>query len=282
MEEWKTNVEETTVHHLDYGKSKKNSQNHKNQAVERADLQQLHEEQREQPQLHKNWRASSWGSRSQYQQHRCQQGRVGRDNYNDHHGRSHQRWHRRECRQQNPHRHWHGWQHRDQRLQQYERWNWQYSSHNVFWGWTRMGRIHLRRQHTHSSHVRSTPSSSSATTWTTPSTTTWAEPQERERRTTVCLNIHHLSNFYIAIWSSVASKMHALVLDPATHHDLLSDIISESITYIINIQKRRVQIRSHLTEHSHNTPGVAHPLTTSSDRQLDNKTTNHQNQNIRI
>ena len=55
--------------------------------------------------------------------------------------------------------------------------------------------------------------------------------------------------------------MHALVLpqDPAAHHDLLSDIISESITYMLNIQKRRIQIRSHLTEALHAIPpGVAH------------------------
>ena len=68
-------------------------------------------------------------------------------------------------------------------------------------------------------------------------------------------------SFYIAIWSSVTSKMSALVLpqDPAAHRELLSDIISESTTYITNIKKRRIQVRSHLTEALHAIPsGVAH------------------------
>ena len=55
--------------------------------------------------------------------------------------------------------------------------------------------------------------------------------------------------------------MSALVLprDPTIDHDLLSDILSESITYILNIYKRCVQLQTHLAGALHAVPPeVAH------------------------
>ena len=43
------------------------------------------------------------------------------------------------------------------------------------------------------------------------------------------------------------------------HHDLLPDILSQSITYILNINLPRVELRSHLAAALHAVPpGVAH------------------------
>ena len=65
----------------------------------------------------------------------------------------------------------------------------------------------------------------------------------------------------LATWSSTSTKMSAIILpgDPRTHHDLLLDILSQSITYILNINLPRVQLRSHLAAALHPVlPGVAH------------------------
>ena len=55
--------------------------------------------------------------------------------------------------------------------------------------------------------------------------------------------------------------MNALILsgDPVDHHDLIPDILSQSITYILNINRPRVELRSHLAAALHAVPpGVAH------------------------
>ena len=55
--------------------------------------------------------------------------------------------------------------------------------------------------------------------------------------------------------------MSAIILrgDPANNHDLLPDILSQSITYILNINLPRVGLRSHLAAALHAVPpGVAH------------------------
>ena len=47
--------------------------------------------------------------------------------------------------------------------------------------------------------------------------------------------------------------------DPKAHHDLLPDIISHTITYILNINLPRIELRSHLAAALHAVPGgVAH------------------------
>ena len=55
--------------------------------------------------------------------------------------------------------------------------------------------------------------------------------------------------------------MNAIILsgDPVDHHDLIPDILSQSITYILNINRPRVELRSHLAAALHAVPpGVAH------------------------
>ena len=55
--------------------------------------------------------------------------------------------------------------------------------------------------------------------------------------------------------------MSAIILpgDPVDHHDLLPDILSQSITYILNINLPRVELRSHLAAALHAVPpGVDH------------------------
>ena len=47
--------------------------------------------------------------------------------------------------------------------------------------------------------------------------------------------------------------------DPRAHHDLLPDILSQTITYILNINLQRIELRSHLAAALHPVPpGVAH------------------------
>ena len=55
--------------------------------------------------------------------------------------------------------------------------------------------------------------------------------------------------------------MSAIILpgDPADHHDLSPDILSQTITYILHINLPRVELRSHLATALHAVPpGVAH------------------------
>ena len=55
--------------------------------------------------------------------------------------------------------------------------------------------------------------------------------------------------------------MNAIILsgDPVDHHDLIPDILSQSITYILNINRPRIELRSHLAAALHAVPpGVAH------------------------
>ena len=55
--------------------------------------------------------------------------------------------------------------------------------------------------------------------------------------------------------------MSAIILpgNPTSHHDLLPDILSQSITYILSINLPRVELRSHLAAALHAVPpGMAH------------------------
>ena len=94
------------------------------------------------------------------------------------------------------------------------------------------------------------------------SASTWARQQDGGHRTRIHLNIFHLeASWYVATWSSSTTKMNAIILtgDPVDHHDLIPDILSQSITYILNINKPRVELRSHLAAALHAVPpGVAH------------------------
>ena len=42
--------------------------------------------------------------------------------------------------------------------------------------------------------------------------------------------------------------------DPVDHHDLIPDILSQSITYILNINRPRIELRSHLVAALHAVP----------------------------
>ena len=59
----------------------------------------------------------------------------------------------------------------------------------------------------------------------------------------------------------LSTKASAIILpgDPINHHNLLPDILSQTITYILNINLPRVELRSHLAAALHAVPpGVAH------------------------
>ena len=81
-------------------------------------------------------------------------------------------------------------------------------------------------------------------------------------RTKIYLNIFRLeATWYIATWSFASTKMSAIILprDLRAHHDLLSDILSRTIAYILNINLPRIELRSHLAAALHAVPpGVAH------------------------
>ena len=69
------------------------------------------------------------------------------------------------------------------------------------------------------------------------------------------------ASWHVITWSSSSTKMSAIILpgDPADHHDLLPDILSQTITYILTINLPRVELRSHLAAALHAVPpGVAH------------------------
>ena len=112
----------------------------------------------------------------------------------------------------------------------------------------------LQRQRDQPSSARSSSSQSSASTW--------ARQQDGGHRTRIHLNIFHLeASWHVATWSSASTKMSAIILpgDPADHHDLLPDILSQPITYILSINLPRVELRSHLAAALHAAPpGVAH------------------------
>ena len=94
------------------------------------------------------------------------------------------------------------------------------------------------------------------------SASSWARQQDGGHRTRIHLNIFHLeASWHVATWSSSTTKMNAIILtgDPVDHHDLIPDILSQSITYILNINKPRVELKSHLVAALHAVPpGVAH------------------------
>ena len=119
---------------------------------------------------------------------------------------------------------------------------------------TRVGQLHLAETADQLSLERSSSSHTSASTW--------ARQQDGGHRIRIHLNIFHLeASWHVATWSSSSTKMSAIILpgDPANHHDLLPDILSQSITYILNINLPRVELRSHLAAALHAVPpGVAH------------------------
>ena len=94
------------------------------------------------------------------------------------------------------------------------------------------------------------------------SASTWARHQDGRSKTKVYLNIFELhSSVYIAIWASPSHNMSAIVLpqDPAIHHHLLPEVLSRMITYILNINEKRVELHTHLAGAPHAVPpGVAH------------------------
>ena len=107
----------------------------------------------------------------------------------------------------------------------------------------------MQRQRDRLSSERSSSSHTSASTW--------ARQQDGGHRARIHLNIFHLE----ATWSSSSTKMSAIILpgDPADHHDLIPDILSQTITYILNINLPRVELRSHLATALHAVPPrVAH------------------------
>ena len=74
--------------------------------------------------------------------------------------------------------------------------------------------------------------------------------QHRHRRgrlTKVFLDIHPFrSTLFIVIWSSPRRSLDAIILhqDPRVHQHLLSEIISHTIAYIVNIDKPQVQLQN--------------------------------------
>ena len=78
--------------------------------------------------------------------------------------------------------------------------------------------------------------------------------QHRHRRgrlTKVFLDIHPFrSTLFIVIWSSPRRSLDAIILhqDPRVHQHLLSEIISHTVAYIVNIDKPQVQLQTHLAE----------------------------------
>ena len=95
------------------------------------------------------------------------------------------------------------------------------------------------------------------------SASTWARQQDGGHRSQhFHLNIFHLeTSWHVATWSSSTTKMNAIILsgNPVDHHDLIPDILSQSITYILNINRPRIELRSHLATALHAVPpGVAH------------------------
>ena len=67
----------------------------------------------------------------------------------------------------------------------------------------------------------------------------------------VFLDIHPFrSTLFIVIWSSPRRSVDTIILhqDPRVHQHLLSEIISHTIAYIVNIGKPQVQLQTHLAE----------------------------------
>ena len=145
----------------------------------------------------------------------------------------------------NQHQEWHGWQHRQQQ------------PHHQDWNddlaWYRP----IGAGHEWDDYIRHRQQQARRT-----SARTWARQQDGGHRTKIYLNIFHLqATWHIAIWSSSSTKMSAIILpqDPRVHHDLLPDILSHTITHILNLGLPRVELRSHLASALHAVPpGVTH------------------------
>ena len=192
----------------------------------------------------------------------------------DHHWRSSERninhyLTEREDSNNNLHRSWHHGDHQqEQRWQHQDTWHgWHYhprqpqssdsdlaSQRPIGAGREWDSYILQRQQHQLSLERASSSSHTSASTW--------ARQQDGGHRTRIHLNIFHLeASWHVATWSSSTTKMNAIILpgDPIGHHDLIPDILSQSITYILNINRPRVELRSHLAAALHAVPpGVAH------------------------
>ena len=163
----------------------------------------------------------------------------------------HHRAHQQEGRQQqHQSQTWHGWHYHPRQLQQPEL---DIASQRPIGAGREWDSYILRRQQ----HQLTLERSSSQT-----SASTWARQQDGGHRVRIHLNIFHLeASWHVATWSSSSTKMSAIILpgDPVDHHDLIPDILSQTITYILNINQPRVELRSHLAAALHAVPpGVAH------------------------
>ena len=171
------------------------------------------------------------------------------------HQHSHRSWHRGEHQQDQRWQHqdtWHGWHFHPRQHQSSES---DLASQRPIGAGREWDSYILQRQQHQLSLERE--SSSSRT-----SASTWARQQDGGHRTRIHLNIFHLeASWHVATWSSSTTKMNAIILsgDPVDHHDLIPDILSQSITYVLNINRPRIELRSHLAAALHAVPpGVAH------------------------
>ena len=76
-------------------------------------------------------------------------------------------------------------------------------------------------------------------------------------RTRIYLNIFHLqATWDVAIWSSSSTNMSAIILlqDLRAHRNLLPDILSHAIAYILSIDLPRVELRPHHASALHAVP----------------------------
>ena len=152
----------------------------------------------------------------------------------------------------------HDWQHRQQQPhQQHQHWDWNQdlALHRPIGAGHEWDSYIRQRQQSHLSSTRPTSTTRSAAT-------TWARQQDGGHRARIYLNIFHLeASWRVATWSSAWTKMSAIILPraPRAHHDLLPDVLSHTITYILSINLPRTKLRSHLAEALHAVPpGLAH------------------------
>ena len=190
-----------------------------------------------------HWRNASQHRREGAQQHqgRQQQQQDGVWQEPQDHRQSYQqerRWHR--------HQGWRDWQHQQQFNNP--------SLHQPIGAGREWDNYILQRQQGHSSSTRPTSTTRS-------SASTWARQQDGGHRTRIHLNVIHLdATWHIASWSSASTKMSVIILprDPRVHHDLLPDILSRTIAYILDINLPRIELKSHIVAALHPVPpGVA-------------------------
>ena len=179
-------------------------------------------------------------------QHHRERGQRQPSNRSWHHHHDHQQDHRWQHQDT-----WHGWYYHPRQPQPSES---DLASQRPIGAGREWDSYILQRQQHQLSLERSSSSHTSASSW--------ARQQDGGHRVRIHLNIFHLeASWHVATWSSSTTKMNAIILtgDPIDHHDLIPDILSQSITYILNINRPRVELRSHLAGALHAVPpGVAH------------------------